>query len=236
MLNVVHKLLSYKGEGGIGKQTFCINGDPLTIGLRGVIHIITPTSDLSVLVHNTSKANGRCITQRVRILDNQSSTSFVTISYKILPGRLTTSRLFNRVGNTFAKTARGGANVFTTTGRKALFLSRINGLGTRMRETLLHTLRRGHCHPMNNGRRVRASVHLMTTAGRSLRGTVTRKHFERSLFRHLGRFPLRMPLLTRYVRSVVPLTRFVLSTTGQRLKEDIGNFSHRMRGQLGTCS
>lgn len=229
------------GGGTIPRDTaippsgFLRKRDRTTHRLCGCMNLMTP-APVSILVGNTDKANGRCITRHVRRLDGQTSGPFVTVSYNSVPGRLTTSRFFNRIGNSFAKTLGSGAKTFMRTGKNALFLSRVNGLDCRMRVRLLHTLRREHVHPINSGGRVRMSIQLIDTAGRGLRRTVRGKGFHRSLCRHVGRFALHVPTLGRQRRSVLLFTGFFLSRTGERLSHRLVKFSATTDRTLRACS
>lgn len=199
------------------------------------MHLITPAS-VSILVANSDNAKGRCITHHVRRRDGHGGTPFVTISYKTVPGSLTTSRFFKRIGNSFAKTVSGGRNTFITTRNNAVFLSRVNGLSCRMRMRLLHTLRRQGMGPVNDGRRVTVGIHLISTAGRGLHSTVSGKSFHRSLCRHVGRFAIHVPSLGRQGRSLLLFTGGFLSRTGVRLRGSVVNFSGSIVQVFRSCS
>lgn len=225
-----------KGRGGTTRATrnFLRKRDRRTQGLCGCMKLMTPAR-VSMLVGKTDKAKGRCITRHVRRLDGHSRGPFVTVSYNSVPGSLTTSRFFNRIGNSFANTLGSGTNTFRRTGKNALFLSRVKGLDCRIRMRLLHTLRRHHVHQVNSAGRVRISIHLVDTAGRGLGRTVTGKGFQRSLCRHVGRFALRVPSLGRHPRSVLLFTGFFLSRTGRRLRHALVKFSTRTDRTVRGC-
>lgn len=72
---------------------------------RGV-ELITPAG-VNMLILNRGNANGRRVTRGVRAVDGQTNGPFITISYNLLSGRLTTSTLFKRRGKTFANTSAG---------------------------------------------------------------------------------------------------------------------------------
>lgn len=188
-----------------------------------------------MLVLNTDNANGRCITEEVRRLDAETGGPFFTLSYNTVPGRITTSRFFNRIGKSFAKTSRSGGNTFRVTGKKALFLSRVKGLGCRIRIRLLHTLRREGVHPMKDGGRVSVSVQLMYTAGRGLTRHITRNGFHRSLCRHVGRFAVCVPRLGSHNTSLFLFTSLFVGRTGGRLGEGIRKLSNGTGRQVTTC-
>lgn len=221
-------------SGGSGRRRFCQNRDPGTRRVCHLVRVVTYTS-VSILLHKTSNAKGRRVTTRVRTQDRQGGGPCLTVSYKTVSSRLTTSRFFNRRGKTFANTRDSGIKLFHTIGKKALFLSRVNGLSCGARVLLLETLRRGHYGPVNSAGRCSFSVQLITTAGRGLRGTVKRKHFQRSLFRQLGRFALQVPALTRYQRSVLPLTCFFLGLAYTGTRGSFHNFSQLTRTTLLRC-
>lgn len=191
-------------------------------------------AQVDILVLNRGNANGRRVTRRVRRRDGLTSGPFITISYKTLSPSLVRSTFFKRIGNTFANTRTGGAKCFLRTSNNALFLSRINGLAVRVRRVLLHTVRRHHCHPINTGRSGATGIEVITTAGRSLRGTMARGQFQRSLLCHLRRCIVAVPPLHSYPRSVVPLTRFFHRVTGHRLRHRMGNFTTSTHGTLLT--
>lgn len=200
-------------------------------GVVRQVELMTPAS-VDMLVFKRGNANGRRVTRRLRSGDGHSNGPFITISYKSLGGRLTPSTFFKRIGNTFANTSDTGGKCFRRTRNNALFLSRINGLTPRARRVLLHTVRRQQCHPINSEASEDFGIHVVTTAGRGLRGTIGRGHFQRSLLCHLRSFSVAIPPLHSYRRSVVPLTRFFHRVTGGRLRYGIDKFDSRTQGTL----
>lgn len=172
------------------------------------------------------------MTRHLRRGDGHSNGPFIPISYNSLSIRLTPSTFFKRIGNTFANTSATARKCFRRTSNNALFLSRMNGLTLRARRLLLHTVRRQQCHPMNSGTSEDFGMHVVTTAGRGLRGTMDRGHFQRSLLCHLRSFRVGIPPLHSYRRSVLPLTRFFHRATGRRLRYHIRKFDSRTQGTL----
>lgn len=201
---------------------------------RGVVrHVeLMTTASVDIVVFNRGNANGRRVTRLLRSGDGHTNGPFITISYNSLSGRLTPSTFFKRIGNTFANTSGTGGKCFRRTRNNALFLSRMKGLTLRARRVLLHTVRREQCHPIKSGTSQGFGIHVVTTAGRSLRMSIGRGHFQRSLLCHLRSFKVAIPPLHSYRRSVVPLTRFFHSVTGERLRYDIDKFDSRTHGTL----
>lgn len=174
--------------------------------MRGITRAST-----GVLVAKRGNAKGRVLTQRVRTLSGQCQQSVVAISVNTVARSLFRDRLFNRGGNSFASTRASHTNGFRTTRRKALFLSRVNGLPCRLRSGLLATVRDQDIIQMKDGRPVPIGVHLVYTAGYGLRRVITGNGFHRSLLCHVGAVRVRVPPLQRHGRSVVPLTRHFVS-------------------------
>lgn len=164
-----------------------------------------------VLIAKRGKANGRVLTHRVRLLSGQGGRALIPISVKTVARALFRDRLFKRIGNTFASTQTSHPKGFRITGGNALFLSRVKGLSCRLRTGLLATLRHHDVIHMKDGAPVPIGVHLVYTAGHSLRRVMRGKSFHRSLLCHVGAVRIRVPPLERQPRSVMPLARVFLS-------------------------
>lgn len=202
----------------MGRQCGVIKGDSklgrtLSITLR-----ITPAS-LSILVVKRDKINGRVVPEIVRSGSPQEERGCFTVGYNDVPRKAVSDRLFKRRGNSFAKTVNRDRNCFKVTGGKAVFLSRMKRLPVRARTQLLHILRANRCVQMKNARVQGAGIHVMTTAGIGVHGTIDRKEFHRSLCCHLGAVPVRVPPLHRHNNSVLLLFHLftVRVTRGCRL-------------------
>lgn len=200
-----------------------------------LIGVFTPVR-VAIVVLKRDNAKGRRVTQVVRRGDGQTGGPFIALSYNALGRRLTTSALLKRRGNTFAKTSCIHINIFRRTGKKALFLSRVNGLSLRIRGVLLQIIRRRQFEQINKAGSVRTSIHLILTAGRSLNGTIGGSAFGRSLLRQLYRAVVRLPPLQRTMRSIEPLTRFFLEECGLQFKGRVSNFDAKTVGTLRACA
>lgn len=181
-----------------------VNGGRTLVHTVSVTVRMTPAS-LSMLVAKRDNIKGRDFPRVVRRCDQHGRKRCVTIGYKTVPRKAVSSRLFNRRGNTFAKTVNRQGKCFNRTGNKAVFLSRINRLPLPARTHLLHILRDNRFVGMNSSGIRGASIHVITTAGMGLARTVTSKHFHRSLCCHLGAIPVRIPPLHRHNRSIILL-------------------------------
>ncbi len=155
-----------------------------------------------MLIANRDNINGRRFPRVVRRGDIHGRGECVTMGYNTVPRNAVSSRLFNRIGNTFANTVRRQGNCFTRTANNAVFLSRVNRLPLSARTHLLHMLRSNRFVGINSSGIRGAGMHVITTAGMGVISTVTAKGFHRRLCCHLGAVPVAMPTLHRHPTSV----------------------------------
>lgn len=197
-----------------------MNGSGKLVSILGAITHVTHAGT-SILVANRDKANGRLVTRTVRVGDRHIGRPFIGIGLNNVSRDLFRDRVFNRGGKTFASTDTSHVKHFRVTGGNAVFLSRVNSLSPSYRIGLLHILRSRAFRILNSDHPHGISMHIISTAGTSLHGVISRHAFHRSLFCHVGLVAMGLPSLQRHHRSVPLLThRFTSHRT------IIGNLPH----------